>query len=487
MIEKTYKNLRETDITLEQQEDDDELFYELIEPESGDRSSFRMVENEQELPDDDGEISTASLTQDTDTLSLYLAECRKTSLLDAEQEKELSGQVELGRVLSDLHTDWINRNGREISYVDLVICLIERMADNRLLFEHLCDHLDVPECETLSEQCSNLTLRRAIDGPVDGYVVEKMTGLLGIGDDEVKRNIMLLSVDTRLIPWSVLDEKHSICTVGDLEVAVYKSGFMQTIAYHTDRIKKHFDLIKEASHEASNMLVEANLRLVVSIAKKRKAPGMTMPDFIQEGNIGLMKAAWRFDHRMGYRFSTYATWWIRQAMGRAVQEQSRIIRLPGHMVDSIREVRKSRERLQSDHGRMPTDKELAACMGISDKKLDHIMQTSSNKMVSLETPIGDDGGQLSDLIEDQSAPQPENLALNHLMWEQIRDILGTLTEREQRVIETRFGLIDEIDKTLAEVGKEMGLTKERIRQIEKQALAKLRHPYNSNKLENCFK
>jgi RNA polymerase primary sigma factor len=487
MNEKIYENLKETDITFGQQEDDDELFYEQIEPESDVRSLSRMIEEEMDLQDDDVDVTEEGSWQDTDSLSLYLAECRKTSLLDADMEKELSGKIELSRVLSDLHTDWIERNGREMSYVDQVVYLVERMAGNRSLFEHLCSYLNVPEYGKLSEQCANISLRQAIDGAIEQQTVEKMAELLGTDSKEIEKNIVLLSVDSRLIPWSVLDAEHTIRTIADLEIAVYKHGFMQTIVFHTNEIKRHFELIKNAAHEASNTLVQANLRLVVSIAKKRKAPSMTMPDFIQEGNIGLMKAAWRFDHRMGYRFSTYATWWIRQAMGRAIQEQSRIIRLPGHMVDSIREVKKARDRFQLEHGRLPSDMELAVRMEISVKKLDQILQASTSQMVSLETPIGDDGGQLGDLIEDRSTPEPENQAMNHLMWEQIQDILGTLTARERRVIEIRFGLLDKVDRTLAEVGKELGLTKERIRQIERQALAKLRHPYYSRKLENCYK
>ena len=487
MLEKTYGNIRETDIELMKQEDDDELFYEVIEHDSGERFSFRMMENEPDLPDDGGDNSEESMVQDTDTLSLYLAECRKTPLLDGDMEKELSGRVELGRVLSELQTELIHSNSSELSYVDLVVYLLERIAANRLLFENLCRYLNVPEYEMLSRQCSDISLRQAIDGTIERQMVENIVDLPGNECDKVESNIVSLSIDTRLIPWSVLDEEYRIRTIGDLEVVVYKPEFKRTIALHTDAIKQHFDRIKEEAHDASNILVQSNLRLVVSIAKKRKAPGMTMPDFIQEGNIGLMKAAWRFDHRMGYRFSTYATWWIRQAMGRAIQEQSRIIRLPGHMVDSIREVNKAREHFQLEHGRMPSEKELAACIGISTKKLAQILLASSNQMVSLETPIGDDGGQLGDLIEDQSSPEPENLALNHLMWDQIKDILGTLTERERRVIEIRFGLIDKVDRTLEEVGREMGLTKERIRQIERQALAKLRHPYNSNRFANCFR
>ncbi|MEJ2738421.1 MAG: sigma-70 family RNA polymerase sigma factor, partial [Dehalococcoidia bacterium] len=275
-------------------------------------------------------------------------------------------------------------------------------------------------------------------------------------------------------------------SITDLKTTVYKGDFRAGIARQVTGLTNHFDVIQNISREAANTLVQSNLRLVVSIAKKHSAPSMTMSDFIQEGNIGLLKAAWKFSHRLGYRFSTYATWWIRQAMGRAITEQSRMIRFPGHMVDSIREVTRAQERFVSEHGYRPTKKELAEYTGISEKKVEQIMRTSSEQIVSLDTPIGEDGGQLGDFIEDRTTPEPEKLAFNHMIWEQISDILESLTARERRVIEVRFGLVDDIDKTLEEVGRELGLTKERIRQIEKQALAKLRHPYNSKKLENCF-
>jgi RNA polymerase primary sigma factor len=426
------------------------------------------------------------MVQDADVLSIYLSECRKTSLLDAEQEKELARRIELGRELSALQLNSHAGNGEKLSSAATVISLLERVADNNKLFEKLRKYLDIPEHNSLGALCSDTSLREAIDGAIEDSLVQRLTEELGMNDDDVKSDVISFSVDTRLIPWSIVDEVYTFSSIKDLKKTVFTDNFRAGITRQSTELTNHFDVIENISREAANTLVQSNLRLVVSIAKKHNAPSMTMSDFIQEGNIGLLKAVWKFSHRLGYRFSTYATWWIRQAMGRAITEQSRMIRLPGHMVDSIREVTRAQERFVSEHGFKPTKRELSEYTGISEKKVEQIMRTSSEQIVSLDTPIGEDGGQLGDFIEDQNTPEPEKQAFNHMIWEQISDILESLTARERRVIEVRFGLVDDIDKTLEEVGRELGLTKERIRQIEKQALAKLRHPYNSKKLENCF-
>ena len=447
---------------------------------------FEETGQDREVTNDENVAFLDDTVQDTDVLSLYLAECRKTLLLDAEQEKALARHIELGRELSDLQLNSQAGNGEKLSPVDTVILLLERMADNSLLFEKICTYLYLPCYSTLSALCSNTSLRETIDGAIDDSLIKRLAGEVSMSYDEVARNIIVLSVYSRIVPWSIVNDVYAFSSITDLKKTVYLDSFRAGITRQINALTSYFDVVHEISREAANKLVQSNLRLVVSIAKKHSAPSMTMSDFIQEGNIGLLKAAWKFSHRLGYRFSTYATWWIRQAMGRAITEQSRMIRLPGHMVDSIREMTRAQERFISEHGRRPTKKELAQYIGISEKKLSQIIRANSEQIISLETPIGEDGGQLGDFIEDQTNPEPEKQAFNHMIWEQISEILESLTARERRVIEVRFGLIDNVDKTLEEVGRELGLTKERIRQIEKQALAKLRHPYNSRKLENCL-
>jgi RNA polymerase primary sigma factor len=246
--------------------------------------------------------------------------------------------------------------------------------------------------------------------------------------------------------------------------------------------RRSLEAIRQDGAAARDHLIQANLRLVVSVAKRYVGRGMSFLDLIQEGNIGLMKATEKFDYKRGFKFSTYATWWIRQAITRAISDQSRTIRLPVHVGETINRVRKIAHRLQQILEREPTEEEVGRALDLTTERVRQILD-HSRQPISLEAPVGSEGDAfLGDFIEDDKLPLPIELASHQLMKEQIAEALGKLAERERKIIELRFGLCDGKYRTLEEVGREFGITRERIRQIEAKALRKLRHPSYSRRL-----
>ncbi len=417
-----------------------------------------------------------------DSLGLYLDEVGRTPLLNAEEEKMLGSQIEEGKHLVRLEEEWIAEHGAQPSAIDLLLVLMESFSRSGLLFETIYKYLGLPSHGSIVEKVSHPDLRRAIDNKIDQHLPSAIAQITGASQTRIEDAVIQLSVDSRLLPWPIIagiGQKGSLAEFGEV---LQSPEFHDKLEAHRSEIVKHFEQTRERARRATNHMIQANLRLVVSVAKRHAGWGVPLPDLIQEGNIGLMQAVRKFDHRRGYRFSTYAIPWIWQAINRAVNDQSRTVRLPSHLIDSLTKLTRLRNSLTQKLGRQPTEKELASEMGLPSERVESLLNLNSGRSVSFETPVGDEGSQLGDFIADQAILQPEEEATASLLREELDGTLEALTPRERRVIELRFGLGSEHSHTLAEVGTELGLTKERIRQIEKEALKKLRHPNHSREL-----
>ena len=343
---------------------------------------------------------------------------------------------------------------------------------------------NVLEYQEISDHFADLHLEEEqMDEILDALEKSGIDVLRITDDDDIPDEELLLSdedeVDMENLDLSIPD---GISIEDPVRMYLKEIGKVPLLSAEEEiELAKRMD---NGDQEAKKRLAEANLRLVVSIAKRYVGRGMLFLDLIQEGNLGLIKAVEKFDYRKGYKFSTYATWWIRQAITRAIADQARTIRIPVHMVETINKlIRVSRQLLQ-ELGREPTPEEISEEMGMPVDRVREILKISQEP-VSLETPIGEEeDSHLGDFIQDDNVPVPAEAASFTLLREQLVEVLGTLTEREQKVLRLRFGLDDGRARTLEEVGKEFNVTRERIRQIEAKALRKLRHPSRSRKLKD---
>ncbi|MXY79723.1 MAG: sigma-70 family RNA polymerase sigma factor [Chloroflexi bacterium] len=417
-----------------------------------------------------------------DAVRQYLSEIGRVDLLTAADERYLARQLEDGNWILDVEEALSDRLGRDPNGAEVWVALLEQL-------EHLRPVAVVIGRSLRWGKRSQLDLihepdfRDRIDGELNEEMRDRVQRARRVDEEEANTLIVQLSVVAHLLDAKLIERCRAI--VGEEALLAPGPTLAAELAPLEPRFERHFDRIKREAHEAETHLIEANLRLVVAVSKKYAGRGLSLLDLIQEGNIGLFRGVEKFDYRKGYKFSTYATWWIRQAVTRAIADKSRTIRIPVHLTEVLNKLNRASRRFVQEYGREPAPSELAEIMELPEERVREILKASLEP-ASLDSPVGveDDADTLGSFIEDEGAPAPPDQVDRKLMREALGEVLEELTPREREVLELRFGLSDGRSRTLSEVGELFSLTRERIRQIETKALAKLRHPSRAGRLRD---